>query len=123
MALSGTIVSTFYVINTLTSKKIEESRKEPLIYNSIISWAISNIGAYTIDGFLNKHLKTFEKHFKEVNENETNLKKQLRGIKILKSALIFGMMYRWVTPWVSTILAEKVWNKKHEKLKTQKTKA
>lgn len=123
MAISGTIVSTFYVINTLISKKIEESRKEPLIYNSIISWAISNIGAYTIDGYLNKPLKSFEKHYKEINKNDTNIKSQLRGIKILKSALIFGMMYRWVTPWISTILAEKVWNKKHEKQNMKKTQA
>ena len=30
------------------------------------------------------------------------------------------MMYRWVTPWISTILAEKVWNKKHEKQNIKK---
>lgn len=123
MAISGTIVSTFYVINTMISKKIEEYRKEPLIYNAIISWAISNLGAYTIDGVLNKRLKSFEKHYKEVNKNETNIKKQIRGIKILKSALIFGTMYRWVTPWISTILAEKVWNKKHEKQNAKKVQA
>ena len=121
MAISGTIVSTFYVINTMISKKIEESRKEPLIYNAIISWAISNVGAYTIDGIVNKHLKSFEKHYKEVNKNDANIKSQLRGIKILKSALIFGTMYRWITPWISTILAEKVWNKKHEKQSVQKS--
>ncbi len=120
MALSGTIVSTFYVINTLLSRKIEESRKEPLIYNSVISWALANIGAYTIDGVLNKHIKSFEKEYKRVNEKDLNLDKQLRGIKILKSALIFGMMYRWVTPWISTILAEKVWNKKHHKQNIKK---
>lgn len=123
MALSGTIVSTFYVINTMLSKKIEESRKEPLIYNSVISWALANIGAYTIDGVLNKHIKAFEKEYKKVNANDTNLDKQLRGIKIVKSALIFGMMYRWVTPWISTILAEKVWNKKHEKQNIKKAQA
>ena len=115
MALSGTIVSTFYVINTLVSKKIEEARKEPLIYNSVISWALANIGAYSIDGVLNKHIKSFENKYKEINKGDTNLPKQLRGIKIVKSALIFGMMYRWVTPWISTILAEKVWNKKLQK--------
>ena len=123
MAISGTIVSTFYVINTLISKKIEESRKEPLIYNSIISWALANAGAYTIDGMLNKKIKSFEKHYKEVNKNDANLDKQLRGIKIVKSALIFGMMYRWVTPWISTILAEKVWNKKLQKKGIKKAEA
>ena len=119
MALSGTIVSTFYVINTLVSKKIEEARKEPLIYNSVISWALANIGAYSIDGVLNKHIKSFENKYKEANKGDMNLPKQLRGIKIVKSALIFGMMYRWVTPWVSTILAEKVWNKKLQKRATK----
>ena len=72
---------------------------------------------------MNKHIKAFEKEYKKVNANDTNLDKQLRGIKIVKSALIFGMMYRWVTPWISTILAEKVWNKKHEKQNMKKAQA
>lgn len=121
MAAAGTIVSTFYVINTLKSKKIEEERKGPLIYNSIISWAIATSGAYTVDKLLNKYLKNFEKNYKKVNAAEKNLDKQLRGIKIMKSALIFGMMYRWVTPWISTILAENIWNKKLAK-KSNKSK-
>ncbi len=115
MAVAGTIVSSFYVINTLKSKKIEEERKGPLIYNSIISWAIATTGAYSVDKLLNKHLKNFENNYKKANANEANLDKQLRGIKIMKSALIFGMMYRWVTPWISTLLAEKIWNKKIHK--------
>jgi len=115
MAASGTIVSSFYVINTLKSKKIEEERKGPLIYNSIISWALATSGGYTVDKLLNKYLKKFEANYKKVNAGDKNLEKQLRGIKIVKSALIFGMMYRWVTPWISTILAEKVWNKKLNK--------
>lgn len=120
MAASGTIVSSFYVINTLKSKKIEEDRKGPLIYNSVISWALATSGGYSIDKVLNKHINKFVDNYKKVNANEKNLDKQLRGIKIMKSALVFGMMYRWITPWISTILAEKVWNKKMQKQAGQK---
>lgn len=120
MAASGTIVSSFYVINTVNSKKIPEERKSPLIYNSIISWALSTAGGYTIDKLLNKSINKFQDHYKQVNKDDKNLDKQLRGIKIVKSALIFGMMYRWITPWISTMLAEKVWNKKLQKNDTKK---
>lgn len=119
MAASGTIVSSFYVINTVKSKKIQEERKGPLIYNSVISWALATSGGYTIDKILNKHIKKFTEKYKEVNKNTKNLDKQLRGISIMKSALVFGMMYRWITPWISTILAEKVWNKKLQKTNTK----
>lgn len=120
MAASGTIVSSFYVINTIKSKKIPEERKQPLIYNSIISWALSTAGGYSIDKLLNNSLNKFQEKFKTINKNDPNIDKQLRGLKIVKSAMIFGMMYRWVTPWISTMLAEKVWNKKLNKTNTNK---
>ena len=86
-----------------------------MIYNSIISWAISTVGACCIDNLMNKPIDKFKNHFAKINKDDVLLDKQLVGIGILKNALIFGMMYRWITPWISTILAEKVWNKKHEK--------
>ena len=84
--------------------------------NEAISCAIATAGGYTIDNALNKPIKKFTDKFKAINANNPKLHKYEAGIKIAKSALIFGMLYRFVIPVVSMFLAEKVVEKPGKKI-------
>ncbi|MCR4881911.1 MAG: hypothetical protein K6A44_08185 [bacterium] len=113
---TGILLSSFFILSTAKSKKIEEERKKPLMMNTAISCAIATVGGYTIDNVLNKPIKKFIENFKTVNANSPKLHKYEAGIKIAKSALIFGMLYRFVVPVISMFLAEKVVEKPNKKL-------
>ena len=105
---TGVLLSSFFIYSTAKNKKIEEERKKPLMINTAISCAIATIGGYTIDKILEKPINRFVKRFVEANKNHPKLHKYQEGLKIAKSALIFGMLYRFVVPVVSMFLAEKV---------------
>ncbi len=112
---TGILLSSFLALSIAKNDKIEEERKRPLILNTGISCALSTAGGYTIDKLLDKPIKKFSDNFAKANVNNPKLHKYLEGIKIAKSALIFGMIYRFVVPVVSMFLAEKV-VEKEEKL-------
>ena len=104
---TGILLSGFFIGSIAKSKKIEEARKKPLMVNTAISCSIATVGGYTIDKLLDKPLNKFTDSFKNANLNNPNLHKYLDGIKIAKSAVIFGMLYRFVVPIISMFLAEK----------------
>jgi len=105
---TGILLSSFFILSTAKNKKIEEERKKPLMINTAISCAIATIGGYTIDNLLNKPIEKFVKGFEKANLNNPKIHKYMDGIRIAKSALIFGMLYRFVVPVISMFLAEKV---------------
>ncbi len=109
---TGILLSSFLALSIARNKKIEEERKKPLIINTAISCAIATTGGYTIDKLLDKPLDKFCKNFKQANIQNPKLHKYMDGIKIAKSALVFGMLYRFVVPVISMFLAEKVVEKK-----------
>lgn len=111
---TGILLSGFFILSTAKSKKIEEARKKPLMVNTAISCATATIGGYTIDKLLDKPIEKFVNGFKNANINNPNLHKYLDGIKIAKSALIFGLLYRFVVPIISMCLAEKVVEKNNK---------
>jgi len=105
---TGVLLSGFFILNIAKSKKVEEERKKPLMVNTAISCGIATVGGYTIDKLLDKPLSKFTDGFKKANLKNPNLHKYMEGMKIAKSALIFGMLYRFVVPVISMFLAEKV---------------
>ncbi len=113
---TGILLSSFFIFSTAKSKKIEEERKKPLMINTAISCAIATIGGYTIDKTLDKPLQKFTDKFENIHKNSPKLHKYKEGLKIAKSALIFGMLYRFVVPVISMFLAEKVVEKPNKNL-------
>ena len=105
---TGILLSSFFIVSTAKNKKIEEERKKPLMLNTAISCAIATVGGYTIDKMLDKPIQKFIDKFENIHKNNPKLHKYQEGIKIAKSALIFGMLYRFVVPVISMFLAEKV---------------
>lgn len=111
---TGILLSTFFMLSTARNKKIEKERKKPLMVNTAISCAIATTGGYTIDKMLKKPIDKFIEGFKNANIGNPKLHKYVEGIKIAKSAIIFGMLYRYIVPVISMCVAEKVVEKKNK---------
>lgn len=113
------IICTTDIIGTLAfadqtqkSKKIEQKRKKALIYNSLISTGLCIAGTYAIDKLLQKPSEKFIEKFKQANKNSSKLDKYIEGIRIIKPALIMGVLYYMFIPLFSTFLADRL-DKKH----------
>lgn len=62
-AITGCVLSGFYMIDTAKSKSIEKDQKLPLILNQGAVCAISTVGAYTLNNYLNKKLNNLAETF------------------------------------------------------------
>ena len=106
-AITDTIATLTFMHQAHKSKKIEENRKQPLIYNAGISTALSIAAGYTLDKLLDKPVEKFIDKYRKINITDKNLTKQINGIRIAKPLLILGTIYYILIPLISTFLAEK----------------
>ncbi len=110
--------SSAYRINQ--SSGIKENRKKALIYNNIISTAITLVGGYAIDRAIKKHTENFIEKFKIINAGDPKIAKYIEGINILRPAIIFAAIYYGILPMFSTYMGEKI-DKYVEKHSTEKS--
>ncbi len=101
--LSGT-----FTYQTINSKKIKEDRKKTLIYNNVISTAITILGGYGIDRLVKNKTDKFVQDFSKLHKNDPKLQKYVQGINIVRPALIFAGIYYIILPMFSTYMAEKI---------------
>lgn len=116
ISLTDVVLTMSFVERTVKSKKIEETRKKPLIYNSIISTALCLSGGYAVNDLTNIPTEKFIKKFKQVNKDLPELEKYLEGIKVAKPVLILAGIYYIFIPLISTFLADRTDNKSYNKL-------
>ena len=112
---SGILLSSFVMFKTLTSDKIEEKRKKPLALNTGLSCAVATVGGLTVDKLLDKPVEKFIKKFVVSNPTVKNMDKLVDGIKVAKSAILFGTIYRFIVPVLATVAAEKIVNSNQRK--------
>ncbi len=96
-----------FALRTKKSRKIKEDRKNPLIYNKLITTAISILGGYQIDNLVQKGTKSFIEKFKQANINDPKLDKYIQGINVVRPTLIFAALYYGVLPVISMFTADK----------------
>ncbi len=107
ISLTDALTTTAFIAQTAHSKKIEQSRKKALMYNSAISTGLCIAGGYAINGMLEKPTEKFIKNFIQANKDSKNLGKYIEGIKVAKPALILGGIYYIVIPIISTFFADR----------------
>lgn len=110
--------SSAYRINQ--SSGIKDNRKKALIYNNIISTAITLVGGYAIDSAIKKRTENFIEKFKIINAGDPKITKYVEGINILRPAIIFAAIYYGILPMFSTFMGEKI-DKYIEKHSTEKS--
>ncbi|HIU91725.1 MAG TPA: hypothetical protein IAD26_01175, partial [Candidatus Limenecus avicola] len=106
-SLTDIVLTLSFVQQTAKNKKIEEKRKKPLIYNSIISTGLCLTGGYAVNSATNKSTEKFINKFRAINKNLPELEKYIEGIKIAKPVLILGAIYYMFIPVISTFLADR----------------
>ena len=108
IALTDVFSTGIFAFETKRSKKIQEDRKNTLVYNSIISTGLSIASSYIIDKLLDKPTEKFIENFKKANKGMPNIEKQVEGIRIAKPILIMAGIYYTIIPLISTYLAERI---------------
>lgn len=105
----GDIFSTF-AFTTITSKnkKLNKHQKDVLNYGAIISTALCVLSGYSIDKLSDKKFQKVIENLKEANKNSPHLSKYIEGAKIVKTSLIFGLLYYGIIPLISTYLSSKL---------------
>lgn len=101
------LLTASFINRTRKNKDIKENRKNPLIYNSLISTGLSIIGGYSVDKLVQKGTKNFINKFSQMNKNNPKLPKYIEGINILRPTLIFAGIYYGLLPMFSAYLADK----------------
>ena len=124
MIAESIILSGFYMINTLTNKKIKKEQKPQMLINDTMTLAVSAGGAYFLDDKVTKVIndytdKFMKKHgaFYSDSVNKANFKDGMRKIKTL---VIFGLIYRYLGPVLITPLANKISSKFFHKTEKNK---
>ena len=110
IALKDTITTGTFIVQAAQSKKIDENRKMPLIYNSFIATGLSIASTYFLDEITEKPMRKFLIALKKANKNDVNLDKYVKGAKIAKPILIMGSVYYILIPLISTFFAERIGN-------------
>lgn len=152
---SSIVLSAFYMFNTSKNKDIKEDQKLPLMinqglvavssalitiaFNEMITKAISKykdvfdkelktgLDPKTLKETFIKQGKNAEELLKKEYNNIENIGKISGGLKTLQSIVIFGLIYRFISPVFITPLANKIstsiQNKSKEKQSTENQKS
>lgn len=102
------LLTSSFAVQTNRSKKIKEERKKALIYNNVISTAITLAGGYGIDKIIKNKTQKFIDNFSQINKADPKLHKYIEGINIVRPAIIFAAIYYGILPMFSTYMAEKI---------------
>lgn len=102
------LLTSTFAFQTKRSNKIKENRKKALIYNNVISTAITLLGGYGIDKLIKNKTSKFIDKFKQINATDPKLNKYIEGLNILRPAIIFAGIYYGILPIFSTFMAEKI---------------
>jgi|GEM_PF-1594003 len=110
IAAESVWLSGFYMQQTAKSKKIEKDQKLPMILNQGITAVLCTIGAYKLDGVINKKLDKYKDVYKRMNPQleEKVMNRRLTGIRLLGPIVIFTTIYRFVGPVLVTPIANKI---------------
>lgn len=112
-ALTGIVLSGFYMKKTLENDKLDSNKRRTLAINQGVVCALSTVLAYSFDSLTNKKVNQFIDRFQAINVNrfsEKNLSKYVEGIKAAKKMMIFSVMYRFIAPVFATPIANSIGN-------------
>lgn len=92
-AFVGVTLSSFYMLDTAKSKTIKKEDKMPLVVNQGAVCALSTVGGYTLDKYLDKKLENFTDkfHIASMSNNEhkkifLQLKDDPKNLELLEEA-------------------------------------
>ncbi len=106
--LTDILLAGSFIFRTKKSDKIDEDKKNPLIYNKTVSTALSLLFGYKIDKAVQKSSVKFMDKFIKSNINDPKLSKYIQGINIIRPTIIFAILYYAILPVLSIFTADKI---------------
>jgi hypothetical protein len=124
-ALNGMIISGMYVVRTLKNDKLDPERKSTLAVNQATVSIVSTVLGYFFDAKANKKIDKLAQKFQAANFDKApaKLAECTNGIKAATSMMIFGLVYRYISPVLVTPIANKIGNaiNAHKHAKAEQT--
>ncbi|MFA7659135.1 MAG: hypothetical protein WCY19_06860 [Candidatus Gastranaerophilaceae bacterium] len=117
--LTSLFLSGFYMKQTLQNDKLDKQKRTTLAINQGTVAILSAIMSYSLDNVINKRINKFVDKFVMVNARDPKIGKYVDGIRSAKTIMIFGLIYRFLTPVVVTPIANKIGNRIQEKKKAE----
>lgn len=116
-ALTGLVLSGFYVKKTLENDKLDPNKRRTLAINQALVCGFSTVSAYTLNWYTEKGIKKFTNKYLAVHGKESfkTLEMYKNGINAAKSIMIFGLIYRFIAPVFVTPIANKIGNNIQQK--------
>lgn len=108
LTITSIILSGFYVKKTLESEHLDKQKRTTLAINQGATAILSAIIAYTADGYIKNAISNYKSKFEKVNKGDVNLAKYTKGIDIARSVIVFGTIYRFISPVFVTPIANKL---------------
>lgn len=116
-ALTATVLSGFYIKQTLENEKLDKDKRTTLAVNQAATTVASTALSYTVCKALEKKIAQFTHKFLMLNHEESYEKLEIydKGIKSAASIMIFMTIYRFIAPVLVTPIANHIGNKIQEK--------
>lgn len=116
-ALTATVLSGFYIKQTLENEKLDKDKRTTLAVNQAATTVASTALSYTACKALEKKIAQFTHKFLMLNHEESHEKLEIydKGIKSAASIMIFMTIYRFIAPVLVTPIANHIGNKLQEK--------
>lgn len=120
MTSASVVLSSFYILRTLTNKDLDDKKKKTLAINQALVFSVSTVACYTIEGWIKSKINTFANHFEAVNvkhfiNDEEKLRKLKKGIDPASKIMVYDMIFRFMAPVFLTPLANYLGNKFNDK--------
>lgn len=117
MTAGSVVLSSLYIIKTLTNKNLDEQKRNTLAINQGIVFGISTALCYAVENKMNSKIALFGNKFEAVKVGkiaDERLKKCVKGVGVAGKIIIFDTIYRFIAPVFVTPLANHIGNKVNE---------
>lgn len=102
------VLSSFYIQQTLTNKKLDDNRKVTLAINQGAVTVLAAASGWWIDDKTDKYFDKYIDRYSAVRAKDPQAIKLYHGIKSAKSIMIFGTIYRFICPVFVTPFSNKL---------------
>lgn len=117
--LTSIVLSGFYIKKTLNNEKLDKQKRTTLAINQGAVAVLSGVLSYTADKAVNGVISKFIDRYAVINAKDEKLGKYLSGIKNAKTIMIFGLMYRFISPVLVTPIANAIGDRIQAKKEAQ----
>ena len=120
ICLSDILSTLAFIGITNKNKDLDNHQKKMLNTNSALSTLLCILSGVAIDKLLDKPTDNFINNFKKYNPNLKDFSKYSQGAKIVKTSLVFGLIYYCAIPLISTYFSSRLSKETKNRLTTDK---